>query len=114
MKENFRGDDMKKLLMMLVPVLFLLFSSNAGAQPPQPSDYAKFGRIAAAVMKEDYPGQPLKDYQYQGRQKVDEKRLADSFEFTVQENNKEKTVIVKVIHDLANEKTLNISVEEKQ
>jgi ribosomal protein L21E len=63
-------------------------------------------------MKEDYPGQPFKDYKYQGRQKLDENKLADSFEFTVQENNKEKKVLVKVVHDLSNEKTLNIAVEE--
>jgi ribosomal protein L21E len=103
---------MKKSIMMLVTVFFLLFSSNVHALQPQPSDYEKFGRIAAAVMKEDYPGQPLKDYKYQGRQKLDENKLADSFEFTVQENNKEKKVLVKVVHDLSNEKTLNIAVEE--
>ncbi|MEG9299044.1 DUF3889 domain-containing protein [Mangrovibacillus sp. Mu-81] len=101
---------MRKTIMMLATVCFLLFSSNAHAL--QPSDYEKFGRIAAAVMKEDYPGQPLKDYQYQGRQKLDENKLADSFEFTVQENNTEKKVLVKVVHDLNNEKTLNIAVEE--
>ncbi|MGR3763370.1 DUF3889 domain-containing protein [Rossellomorea sp. NS-SX7] len=105
---------MKKSFMLLMAIFFLLFSSNVQAQQPQPSDYAKFGRIATAVIKEDYPGQPLKDYKYQGRQKIDENKLADSFEFTVQENNAEKKVIVKVIHDLDNEKTLNITVEEQK
>ncbi|WP_175988116.1 DUF3889 domain-containing protein [Bacillus sp. Marseille-Q1617] len=105
---------MKKSMMMMTAVFFLLFSSNVQAQQPQPSDYEKFGRIATAVIKEDYPGQPLKDYKYQGRQKIDENKLADSFEFTVQDNNAEKVVMVKVVHDLDNEKTLSISVEEKK
>jgi ribosomal protein L21E len=103
---------MKQSIMMLMAVFFLLFTSNVQAQ--QPSDYEKFGRIATAVIKEDYPGQSLKEYKYQGRQKMDENKLADSFEFTVQDNNAEKKVIVKVVHDLNNEKTLNISVEEQK
>jgi ribosomal protein L21E len=103
---------MKQSIMMLMAVFFLLFTSSVQAQ--QPSDYEKFGRIATAVIKEDYPGQPLKEYKYQGRQKMDENKLADYFEFTVQDNNAEKKVIVKVVHDLNNEKTLNISVAEKK
>lgn len=100
---------MKKAIVILSTVFFLVFSSQAHAEQ---SDYKKFGRIATAVIKEDYPGQPVKDYQYQGRQKLTENKVSDAFEFTVQENNAEKKVVVIVVHDLDNEKVLNISVKE--
>ncbi|BCB02850.1 DUF3889 domain-containing protein [Bacillus sp. KH172YL63] len=100
---------MKKAIAIFLAVFFLLFSGHANAEP---TDYKKFGRIATAVIKEDYPGQPVKDYQYQGRRKMTENKVADSFEFTVQENNKDKKVTVIVVHNLDNEKTLNITVQE--
>ncbi len=100
---------MKKLIVIVSTVIFLLFSGQANAQP---TDYEKFGRIATAVIKEDYPGQAVKDYQYQGRRKMTENKVADSFEFTVQENNANKKVVVIVVHNLDNEKTLNITVQE--
>ncbi|MGM0753267.1 MAG: DUF3889 domain-containing protein [Bacillota bacterium] len=100
---------MKKAIVIASTVFFLLFSSQAYAQP---TDYQKFGRIATAVIKEDYPGQPVKDYKYQGRKKMTENKVADSFEFTVQENGAEKKVSVVVVHDLDNEKILNITVQE--
>ncbi|MCA1056544.1 YqzG/YhdC family protein [Rossellomorea aquimaris] len=104
---------MKHVIMLVTALFCLNFTAAVHAEQPQPSDYAKFGRIATAVIKEDYPGQALKDYKYQGRQKIDEGKLADNFEFTVQDNGKEKKVIVKVIHDLDNEKILNIAVNEQ-
>ncbi|PFA69483.1 hypothetical protein CN378_03635 [Bacillus sp. AFS015802] len=100
---------MKKAIVSLSTVFFLMFSSQAFAEQV---DYQKFGRIATAVIKEDYPGQPVKDYKYQGRQKVTANKVSDAFEFTVQENNAEKKVVVVVVHDLDNEKILNISVKE--
>ncbi|TMU88258.1 DUF3889 domain-containing protein [Bacillus sp. BHET2] len=100
---------MKKSIVVVSTVIFLLFSGQAYAQP---TDYEKFGRIATAVIKEDYPGQAVKDYQYQGRRKMTENKVADSFEFTVQENNANKKVVVIVVHNLDNEKTLNITVQE--
>ena len=100
---------MKKAIMMVSTVFFLLFSNQASAEQ---ADYQKFGRIATAVIKEDYPGQPVKDYKYQGRQKMTENKVSDAFEFTVQENNADKKVVVIVVHDLDNEKVLNISVKE--
>ncbi|WP_226677308.1 DUF3889 domain-containing protein [Rossellomorea aquimaris] len=100
---------MKKVIVIFSTVFFLLFSSQVNAEQ---GDYKKFGRIATAVIKEDYPGQPVKDYQYQGRKKMSENKVSDAFEFTVQENDAEKKVIVIVVHDLDNEKVLNISVKE--
>ncbi|WP_064091801.1 DUF3889 domain-containing protein [Rossellomorea aquimaris] len=101
---------MKKAIMTISTVFLLLVSSHASAE--QNVDYEKFGRIAIAVIKEDYPGQPVKDYKYQGREKLEENKVADSFEFTVQENNTTKKVIVRVVHNLENEKILDISVKE--
>ncbi|MBN8192640.1 DUF3889 domain-containing protein [Bacillus sp. NTK074B] len=100
---------MKKTIVIFSTVFLLLFSSQVNAEQ---GDYKKFGRIATAVIKEDYPGQPVKDYQYQGRKKMSENKVSDAFEFTVQENDAEKKVVVIVVHHLDNEKVLNISVKE--
>ena len=101
---------MKKAIMTISTAFLLLFSSQVSAE--QNVDYEKFGRIATAVIKEDYPGQPVKDYKYQGRKKLTENKVSDSFEFTVQENSTMKKVLVTVVHNLDNEKILDISVKE--
>ncbi|MFI8686920.1 DUF3889 domain-containing protein [Rossellomorea sp. NPDC077527] len=100
---------MKKSMVIFLTAFFLLLTNHANAEPV---DYQKFGRIATAVIKEDYPGQPVKDYQYQGRKKMTENKVSDAFEFTVQENGADKKVVVIVVHNLDNEKVLNISVKE--
>ncbi|KON92506.1 DUF3889 domain-containing protein [Rossellomorea marisflavi] len=99
---------MKKPFLILC-LLSLLLPSVANATEV---DYKKFGRIATVVVKEDYPGQSVKDYLYLGRKQLTNEKVSDTFEFTVQENNRDKRVLIIIVHDLANEKTLNITVHE--
>ncbi|WP_430493916.1 DUF3889 domain-containing protein [Rossellomorea marisflavi] len=99
---------MKKPL-LIICLLSILFPCLANATEV---DYKKFGRIASVVVKEDYPGQAVKDYHYLGRKQLTSEKVFDTFEFTVQENNRDKRVLIIVVHDLANEKTLNITVHE--
>ncbi|MGM0846318.1 MAG: DUF3889 domain-containing protein [Bacillota bacterium] len=58
---------MKKWCIIFSTMLFLLASQPSLAQQP---DYEKFGRIATAVVKEDYTGEKLTDYKYDGRKTV--------------------------------------------
>lgn len=99
---------MKKILSILFAVSIVFSASNVSAQQP---DYQKYGQIALAVVKADYPGQPVTEYQYLGRKKLMNDQVEDSFLFNVTENGK-KDVTVKVRHSLADNKTLNLTVEE--
>lgn len=78
-------------------------------------DYKKFGRIATAVVTEDYPSNQVVDYKYQGRQKADANKVIDSFRFKVMISGKEQFVTVKITHDNQAGKELTITlIEEKQ
>lgn len=79
----------------------------------QKPDYEKYGRIAIAVVKEDYPGEEVVDYQYGGRKKVTETDVTDTFTFTVKENGNPVTVLVMVTHNLKDNKAVSLSVERK-
>lgn len=98
-------------------VLLCLFSIMIGIQSvsAQQPDYEKYGRIAMAVVKADYPGDQVTEYKYVGRTKVNETDVMDSFNFQLTENGKPITVVVKVNHSLKNNKLLSLSViEQKQ
>ncbi|MFB6469271.1 DUF3889 domain-containing protein [Cytobacillus sp. Hz8] len=100
------------ILLSIVISIFLIFQSGNGHA--QKTDYEKYGRIAISVVKEDYPGKEVVEYQYMGRQKVSATEVMDSFRFEVLENKKPKFVIVKIIHNLNNQKLLNLSIEEQE
>ncbi len=104
---------MKKYLIstLLLGAFLFSFSSSTQAQTP---DYEKYGKIAMAVIVADYPGEEVRDYKYVGRKQINDTTVEDSFRFQVQENSKKLDVIVKVNHDIANNKTLTITVVPKK
>jgi hypothetical protein len=104
---------MKKTIISIIVSLFVLvgFNDSISAQKP---DYEKYGRIAMAVVKEDYPGDAITEYEYLGRRKVDESSVEDSFRFQVQEDNIKYQVTVKVNHNIANNKLLTVTVDSKR
>lgn len=105
---------MKKfLLCFLTIILFLSVGSPILTKGQQP-DYEKYGRIAIAVVKEDFPGEEVVEYDYIGRQKLSDTDVVDSFSFQVKENNKPVIVIVRISHSLNNKKLLSLTVEEKR
>lgn len=105
---------MKKfLLCFLTIILFLNVGSPILTKGQQP-DYEKYGRIAIAVVKEDFPGEEVVEYDYIGRQKLSDTDVVDSFSFQVKENNKPVIVIVRISHSLNNKKLLSLTVEEKR
>ncbi|QPC45850.1 DUF3889 domain-containing protein [Mangrovibacillus cuniculi] len=97
---------MKKFLVALL--LFVSIQSVSLAQV----DYAKYGRIATAVVKEDYTGSPLKEYKYLGRQEVSKDEVKDAFQFSVTDGGKDKLVVVEISHNLKNDKLLKLNVYE--
>jgi hypothetical protein len=103
---------MKRYLLQMLITLFCLgsFTNTGFAQRP---NYEKYGRIAITVVKEDFPGDEIKEYQYLGRKNISESKVEDSFSFQVQENNQKFNVTVKVTHDIKTNKLLTISVDSK-
>ncbi|MEH7523957.1 DUF3889 domain-containing protein [Bacillus sp. JJ1503] len=100
---------MKKLFCMLFTISLIMNVHNlAFAQ----NGYEKYGRIATAVIKEDYPSEAVVEFQYAGRKKISETDVVDSFIFEVKENNQLKKVTVNISHSLKNNKVLQLSVEE--
>jgi hypothetical protein len=104
---------MKKTIISIIVSLFVLVSFNDAIFAQKP-DYEKYGRIAMAVVKADYPGDAVTEYNYLGRKKVNETSVEDSFSFQVQENNIKYLVTVKVNHNIANNKLLTITVDSKR
>lgn len=104
---------MKKLICLLFTASILFNVQTIVNGETNPADYEKYGRIAIAVVKEDYPGENVVEYQYAGRQTISDTDVVDSFVFSVKENNQLKKVTVKVSHSLKNKKLLQLSVEEQ-
>ncbi|MFD2443010.1 DUF3889 domain-containing protein [Bacillus sp. CGMCC 1.16607] len=90
----------------------LFFFSGMSQVHAEKIDYVKYGNIAIAVAKADYPGDPVTDYQYLGREKISETDVQDSFKFQLKENGKPVTVVIKVKHSIQNNKLLSLNVEE--
>ncbi|MBY0123136.1 DUF3889 domain-containing protein [Bacillus sp. S/N-304-OC-R1] len=102
---------MKKLLYLFVTACLFLHVQTLAFAENNADEYEKYGRIAIAVVKEDYPGENVVEYQYAGRQNISETDVVDSFIFNVKENNQLKKVTVKVSHSLTNKKLLQLTVE---
>ncbi|WP_082307022.1 DUF3889 domain-containing protein [Bacillus sp. FJAT-27245] len=104
---------MKKLVAVLIAVLAFMAiqPNNIEAQNP---DYEKYGRMAITVVSADYPGEPIRDYEYLGRSKINESDVADTFRFKVEENGKTFFVRVIITHRLTSEKLLSMKVEPEK
>ncbi|CAG9609537.1 DUF3889 domain-containing protein [Pseudoneobacillus rhizosphaerae] len=102
---------MKKYVFAVMAISLLLFSGLVQVQAEK-MDYQKYGNIAIAVVKADYPGEAVTEYEYIGREKLNETDVQDSFKFKVKENDKLVNVVVKVKHSIQNNKLLNLTVEE--
>ena len=104
---------MKKFFVAMAVWFILLLgiqSLDAHAQRP---DYEKYGRIATAVIKEDFPGEAVQDYKYMGRKQIDDRQVLDSFQYKVSVNGKPITMTVQVTHDLKNDRLLSLTITEQ-
>lgn len=91
--------------------LMLIFPFISFAQ--QNVDYEKYGRIAMAVVREDYPGQDIVEYEYVGRDKKQNQEVSDTFRFEVLVDGKKTFVDVVVTHSLKNNKLLSLTVKQE-
>ncbi|WP_028393314.1 DUF3889 domain-containing protein [Bacillus cihuensis] len=102
---------MKKIIGILIFILSFSTFQPVMAQTP---DYEKYGKIAIAVVQENYPAEEVTDYEYKGRKQLEKDVVEDDFLFLVAEGGKEFNVLVKIKHSLANNKLLNLTVEESK
>ena len=106
---------MKKWLITLSALLILVFQSHGTQAERQKPDYEKYGKMAIAIVQLDYPGDPIREYEYVGRRNVNETDVADTFKFKVEEKGNTFNVRVIVQHNLTDEKAVNLKVvPEKQ
>ncbi|WP_421384006.1 DUF3889 domain-containing protein [Bacillus salacetis] len=101
---------MRKWMVIFSLVFFMVGSQQAFAQ----QGYQKYGRIATAVVKEDYTGEKLADYKYDGRKTLAGGKIEDAFTFDVMKDGKEVSVKVRIVHNPAKPNDLSISVNESQ
>lgn len=102
---------MKKNVVTVMMLCMLLISGFTQVKAEK-IDYEKYGRIALVVVKADYPGDPVTEYQFLGREKLSETEVQDSFKFQVKEDGKPLNIVVKVKHSIENNKLLSLTVEE--
>ncbi|MFJ7975887.1 DUF3889 domain-containing protein [Peribacillus sp. JNUCC 23] len=102
---------MKKIIGILI---FILSLSSFQLVLAQQSDYEKYGKIAIAVVQANHPAEEVTDYEYKGRKQLTKDEVEDDFLFLVAESGKEFNVLVKIKHNLANNKLLNLTVEESK
>jgi hypothetical protein len=83
---------------------------DINAQRP---DYEKYGKIATAVINEDFPDETVRNYKYMGRKQIDDHQVLDSFQYKVSVNKKPVIITVQVAHDVKNDRLLSLSVTEQ-
>jgi hypothetical protein len=101
----------RKNIWMFFAAVFLVMNLNPQGTLAQNLDYEKYGRIAIAVVRADYPEAEVREYEYLGRVKGAETNVTDSFRFQIKEKGKMGYVIIRITHNLTNKKLLNLKVE---
>ncbi|RDU35224.1 hypothetical protein DRW41_19085 [Neobacillus piezotolerans] len=104
---------MKKLVAVLIAVLAFMAIQPDQIEAQQPH-YEKYGRMAMAIVNADYPGDPIREYEYLGRSKVNQSDVADTFRFKVEEKGKSFYVRVIITHSLTAAKLLTLKVEPER
>ncbi|MDQ0414679.1 DUF3889 domain-containing protein [Mesobacillus stamsii] len=101
---------MKQYFVSAAITLYLLIGFlpiNSNAQRP---DYERYGRIATAVIKEEFPGEASQDYKYMGRNQMDDLTVQDSFQYKITGKEKPVFMTVQVTHDLKNNRLISLSI----
>ncbi|WP_043932190.1 DUF3889 domain-containing protein [Bacillus sp. EB01] len=101
---------MKKWLIAVAVFVLLTFQGHETQAERQKPDYEKYGKMAVQIVALDYPGDPIKEYEYMGRKNVNETDVADTFRFQVEEKGKTYYVQVIVQHNLTEEKAVTLKV----
>lgn len=104
---------MKRYILTFVLLLILLLGIQRVDISAQNPDYEKYGQIATAVIKEDFPGEAVQDYKYMGRKQIDDRQVLDSFQYKVSANGKPVIMTVQIAHDLKSDRLLSLTVTEQ-
>ncbi|WP_419883266.1 DUF3889 domain-containing protein [Peribacillus sp. B-H-3] len=102
---------MKKILLALL-VLMLLLPAAGKPSEGAPLHYEKYGNIAIAVVRTDYPGTSVTDYEFLGRKKSGNGLAVDSFLFLIKDKGIEKNVLIKAEHSLISQNLISLHVTE--
>jgi putative cell wall-binding protein len=104
----------KKMLSLLICCLFHITAwqaVNAQQQQQQP-DYEKWGRIAVAVVKENYPDSEIIDYKHLGQQNVSVTQSKHTFTIEVKHRNQTFNVKVVVTYNPRTDRLISVGMEE--
>ncbi|OCA84415.1 hypothetical protein A8F94_17085 [Bacillus sp. FJAT-27225] len=101
---------MRKFMAFAAVLLLFVSQAHETQAERQNPDYEKYGRMAVAIISSDYPGDPIREYEYIGRKNVNESDVADTFRFEVEEKGKTFFVRVIVQHNLTAEKAVTLRV----
>lgn len=105
--------EMKRRIAILLAALAFLTLQPIGTEAQTPH-YEKYGKMAIAIVSADYPGDPIREYEYLGRQNVNGSDVADTFRFKVSEKGRQIFVRVTVQHNLSTEKVVSFKVEPEK
>jgi hypothetical protein len=108
----------KKIAVPLICFAFLigLFASYSFHETiglAQQPDYAKWGKIAVNVVKENYVDGEVSEYKYEGRKSISDEKAEDTFVFQVKKDNKVANVKVVVSFNPKTDTLQSLSLAEQ-
>jgi hypothetical protein len=92
--------------------LFASYSLHETIGIAQQPDYAKWGKMAITVVKENYVDAEVSEYKYEGRKSINEVKAEDTFVFQVKRENQTTPVKVVVTFNPKTNTLQSLSLEE--
>jgi Protein of unknown function (DUF3889) len=103
----------KKMLSLLICCLFQFTAwQSVHAQQQQQPDYEKWGKIAVAVVKENYPNSEIIDYKHVERQDISVTQSKHTFTLQVKQRNQTFNVKVIVTYNPRTDRLISVTMEE--
>lgn len=101
----------KNILWALALLIFVSVVVPANFAQAQDPEYAKWGKLAIERMMEEYPGEDVKDYDYQGKVMISDVREQFNFLFTLEDGSKVRAY---VLVDMKKDELIDIHLEKGQ
>jgi hypothetical protein len=92
--------------------LFASYTLHETIGVAQQPEYAKWGKIAMNVVKENYVDADVTEYKYEGRRAISEEKAEDTFLFQVKRDNQTTPVRVIVMFNPKTDILQSLSVVE--
>ncbi|WP_408007001.1 DUF3889 domain-containing protein [Pseudalkalibacillus sp. A8] len=100
--------NIKMIIVLLLLSCFGLSNDSYGQQP----DYAKWGKSAVQETMKQYPNFKIVNYEYDGKVIISDERSQYNFEFTLEQDEKEKKVNVYVLVNPKTNQLIDIHFDE--